>query len=174
MLSGDDEMTLAVMGAGGDGIISVIANATPRLMSELCDCMRDGDIVGARERHFRLLPWMRRRIPRVESAAGEGGAGDDEEDRKRTAPSTRSDGREACGDRAGRAVGRRDIDVSNVSTSHDLLARRIAELSAISSPSAMPNDAEKRSSTRCCGRWSRATCARRNAPSTARGTRCRG
>ncbi len=59
VLSGDDEMTLAVMGAGGDGIISVIANATPRLMSQLCDCMRDGDIVGARDRHFRLLPWMR-------------------------------------------------------------------------------------------------------------------
>jgi 2,3,4,5-tetrahydropyridine-2-carboxylate N-succinyltransferase len=32
--------------------------------------------------------------------------------------------------------------VSNVSTSHDLLARRIAELSAISSPGAMPNDVE--------------------------------
>ena len=59
VLSGDDETTLAVMAAGGDGIISVIANATPRLMSELCDCMRDGDVVGARERHFRLLPWMR-------------------------------------------------------------------------------------------------------------------
>ena len=59
VLSGDDEMTLAVMAAGGDGIISVISNATPRLMSELCDCMREGDVAGARERHFRLLPWMR-------------------------------------------------------------------------------------------------------------------
>src|SRR6478672_9449569 len=52
VLSGDDEMTLAVMAAGGDGIISVISNATPRLMSELCDCMREGDVAGARERHF--------------------------------------------------------------------------------------------------------------------------
>ncbi|HKW48495.1 MAG TPA: 4-hydroxy-tetrahydrodipicolinate synthase [Gemmatimonadaceae bacterium] len=59
VLSGDDEMTLAMMAAGADGIISVIANVTPRLMSQLCDCMRDGDIAGARERHFRLLPWMR-------------------------------------------------------------------------------------------------------------------
>ena len=59
VLSGDDEMTLPVMAAGGDGIISVVSNATPRLMSELCDCMREGDFVGARERHFRLLPWMR-------------------------------------------------------------------------------------------------------------------
>ena len=59
VLSGDDELTLAVMAAGGDGIISVVSNATPRLMSELCDCMRTGDLAGARERHFRLLPWMR-------------------------------------------------------------------------------------------------------------------
>ena len=59
VLSGDDEMTLAIMAAGGDGIVSVVSNATPRLMSELCECMMKGDLPGARERHFRLLPWMR-------------------------------------------------------------------------------------------------------------------
>ena len=59
VLSGDDEMTLAIMAAGGDGIVSVVSNATPRLMSELCECMMKGDLAGARERHFRLLPWMR-------------------------------------------------------------------------------------------------------------------
>jgi 4-hydroxy-tetrahydrodipicolinate synthase len=59
VLSGDDELTLAVMAAGGDGIISVVSNVTPRLMSELCECMKRGDLAGARERHFRLLPWMR-------------------------------------------------------------------------------------------------------------------
>jgi 4-hydroxy-tetrahydrodipicolinate synthase len=59
VLSGDDEMTLAVMAAGGDGIVSVVSNATPRLMSELCECMHRGDLAGARARHFRLLPWMR-------------------------------------------------------------------------------------------------------------------
>jgi 4-hydroxy-tetrahydrodipicolinate synthase len=59
VLSGDDELTLAVMAAGGDGIISVVSNATPKLMSELCECMHRGDLAGARERHFRLLPWMR-------------------------------------------------------------------------------------------------------------------
>src|SRR4051812_29279627 len=36
ILSGDDEMTLPIMALGGDGIVSVISNATPRLMSELC------------------------------------------------------------------------------------------------------------------------------------------
>ena len=59
VLSGDDELTLSVMSAGGDGIISVISNATPRLMSELCECMLKGDLAGARARHFQLLPWMR-------------------------------------------------------------------------------------------------------------------
>ena len=59
VLSGDDELTLPVMAAGGDGIVSVVSNATPRLMSELCECMLRGDLAGARQRHFRLLAWMR-------------------------------------------------------------------------------------------------------------------
>src|SRR5947209_5304113 len=58
VLSGDDELTLGVMAAGGDGIISVVSNATPRLMSELCECMHRGDLAGARDRHFQLIPWM--------------------------------------------------------------------------------------------------------------------
>lgn len=59
VLSGDDEMTLPVMALGGDGIVSVISNATPKLMSQLCDEMRKGNNAGACEIHFRLLPWMR-------------------------------------------------------------------------------------------------------------------
>jgi len=43
VLSGDDEMTLPVMALGGDGVVSVISNATPKLMSQLCDRMRAGD-----------------------------------------------------------------------------------------------------------------------------------
>jgi 4-hydroxy-tetrahydrodipicolinate synthase len=59
VLSGDDEMTLGMMAAGGDGIISVISNATPRLMAQLCEHAAAGNIGAARELHFRLLPWMR-------------------------------------------------------------------------------------------------------------------
>lgn len=59
VLSGDDEMTLPVMAFGGDGIVSVISNATPKLMSQLCEKMRDGDVRAASEIHFKLLPWMR-------------------------------------------------------------------------------------------------------------------
>lgn len=59
VLSGDDELTLPVMALGGDGIISVISNATPKLMSELCNAMRGGDMQRAREIHHQLLAWMR-------------------------------------------------------------------------------------------------------------------
>jgi 4-hydroxy-tetrahydrodipicolinate synthase len=59
VLSGDDELTLPLMALGGDGIISVISNATPRLMAELCNTMAKGDSASACEIHFKLLPWMR-------------------------------------------------------------------------------------------------------------------
>ncbi|HVA58546.1 MAG TPA: 4-hydroxy-tetrahydrodipicolinate synthase [Gemmatimonadaceae bacterium] len=59
VLSGDDEMTLAIMAAGGDGIISVVSNATPRLMAQLCERAAAGDFAAARDVHFTLLPWMR-------------------------------------------------------------------------------------------------------------------
>src|SRR5436190_11156236 len=59
VLSGDDEMTLSVMAAGGDGIISVISNATPRLMAALCTAAEKGDFTEDRRIHLQLLPWMR-------------------------------------------------------------------------------------------------------------------
>ena len=59
VLSGDDELTLPVMAMGGDGIISVVSNATPRLMAELCNAMHSGKVEDARAIHFKLLPWMR-------------------------------------------------------------------------------------------------------------------
>ena len=59
VLSGDDEMTLPVMALGGDGIVSVVSNCTPKLMAQLCDAMRAADFAHARELHFQLLPWMR-------------------------------------------------------------------------------------------------------------------
>jgi 4-hydroxy-tetrahydrodipicolinate synthase len=59
VLSGDDEMTLAAMAAGGDGVISVISNATPKAMARLCDLAANGDAGGARALHLQLIPWMR-------------------------------------------------------------------------------------------------------------------
>ena len=59
VLSGDDEMTLGIMAAGGDGVISVVSNATPKKMAQLCEVSSRGDFNAARQLHFELLPWMR-------------------------------------------------------------------------------------------------------------------
>jgi 4-hydroxy-tetrahydrodipicolinate synthase len=59
VLSGDDPVTLAVVAHGGDGVISVISNATPRLMTELVALARTGNMTAARTIDSRLRPWMR-------------------------------------------------------------------------------------------------------------------
>jgi 4-hydroxy-tetrahydrodipicolinate synthase len=59
VLSGDDELTLPVMAAGGDGVISVVSNAAPRAMAQLVECAAAGRFAEARELHVRLLAWMR-------------------------------------------------------------------------------------------------------------------
>jgi 4-hydroxy-tetrahydrodipicolinate synthase len=58
VLSGDDSLTLPVMALGGEGVISVTSNATPRLMAQLCDSAAANDIVTARNLHRKLQPWM--------------------------------------------------------------------------------------------------------------------
>ena len=58
VLSGDDALTLAIMAAGGDGVISVVSNATPRLMSRLVDWCATGDFAEARALAMRLTPWF--------------------------------------------------------------------------------------------------------------------
>ncbi len=58
VLSGDDSLTLPIMGAGGDGVISVISNVTPRAMAQLTERMHAGDLAGARKIHDRLWSWM--------------------------------------------------------------------------------------------------------------------
>lgn len=58
VLSGDDSLTLPIMAAGGDGVISVTSNATPGPMVELVERLLEGDMTSARELHERLLPWM--------------------------------------------------------------------------------------------------------------------
>lgn len=59
VLSGDDALTLALMGAGGDGVISVVSNATPRAMAELVARCLAGDYAAAHAIDERLEPWMR-------------------------------------------------------------------------------------------------------------------
>ena len=58
VLSGEDSLTLAMMAAGADGVISVTSNATPRSMASLCERAAGGDLAGARALHAELVPWM--------------------------------------------------------------------------------------------------------------------
>ncbi len=58
VLSGEDSWTLPLMAEGADGIISVVSNTTPRLMSELANACTRGDYVAARDINNRLAPWM--------------------------------------------------------------------------------------------------------------------
>jgi 4-hydroxy-tetrahydrodipicolinate synthase len=58
VLSGDDSITLPVMALGGDGVISVTSNVTPRLMAQLTDACTANDMTAARTLHRRLQPWM--------------------------------------------------------------------------------------------------------------------
>ena len=53
--SGDDATGLALMLLGGNGVISVTANAAPKLMHEMCAAALAGDVGRARELNNRLL-----------------------------------------------------------------------------------------------------------------------
>lgn len=58
VLSGDDAWTLALIGAGADGLVSVASNEVPRLMGELVHGALGGDFTKAREIQNRLLPLL--------------------------------------------------------------------------------------------------------------------
>ena len=59
ILSGDDALTFPLLAAGADGVISVVANLAPAVMSQMVERALGGDYEGARELHYRLLPLMR-------------------------------------------------------------------------------------------------------------------
>ena len=56
VLSGDDALTLPLMGLGGHGVVSVVSNLVPERMVALVNAMEQGDLVTARAIHFELLP----------------------------------------------------------------------------------------------------------------------
>ena len=58
VLSGDDALALAVVLLGGDGVVSVISNEAPAMMSALINAALESDIQRARELHYKLLPLM--------------------------------------------------------------------------------------------------------------------
>lgn len=59
VVSGDDAITLQMIAVGGDGVVSVIGNAYPALLSTMVSAALDGAFGKARELHYKLLPMMR-------------------------------------------------------------------------------------------------------------------
>ncbi len=58
MLSGDDNITPAVMGLGGTGVISVASNLYPVKMKRMVDFFLKGDYQGGRTAFYELLDMM--------------------------------------------------------------------------------------------------------------------
>ena len=56
LLSGDDALTLPVLGIGGEGIISVAANIVPQDIVKVVQLFKEGNIQDAQKLHFKLLP----------------------------------------------------------------------------------------------------------------------
>lgn len=55
ILSGDDAITMPLIAAGADGVISVVANAFPEKFSRMVHASQAGNLVKAREEHYDLL-----------------------------------------------------------------------------------------------------------------------
>jgi 4-hydroxy-tetrahydrodipicolinate synthase len=58
VLSGDDFTVLPTMSIGGKGVISVVANVTPKEMSDMCRAFFDQEMDRARTLHYKLLGLM--------------------------------------------------------------------------------------------------------------------
>ncbi|RFC53215.1 4-hydroxy-tetrahydrodipicolinate synthase [Brumimicrobium aurantiacum] len=55
VLSGEDALTMPFTAMGGNGVISVVANALPQQFSEMMKATLEGDLVNAQKIHFQLL-----------------------------------------------------------------------------------------------------------------------
>lgn len=59
VLCGDDALTLALMAAGGDGVVSVVSNLFPKRIADFVNAMLVGDFENARTMHYALLPFFK-------------------------------------------------------------------------------------------------------------------
>ncbi|MCU0652578.1 MAG: 4-hydroxy-tetrahydrodipicolinate synthase, partial [Candidatus Omnitrophica bacterium] len=59
LVAGDDALTLPVLGIGGVGIISVVANVVPRDVANLVSEFEKGNIKKAQSIHYKLLPLIK-------------------------------------------------------------------------------------------------------------------
>lgn len=59
VMSGDDDLTLALMATGGHGLISVVSNLAPIELKVMVQALEDDDIKLARSLHHRFTPLFR-------------------------------------------------------------------------------------------------------------------
>jgi len=59
VISGDDILTLPLLGMGADGVISVIANAYPKEFAEMVSLGLKGEMKKAREIHYKLVDFTK-------------------------------------------------------------------------------------------------------------------
>lgn len=59
VISGDDVLAITIMAIGGEGIISVIANALPGKLSSLIHHCQKGDFAEARKLHYEMIELFR-------------------------------------------------------------------------------------------------------------------
>ncbi len=55
VISGDDNLTLPILACGGDGVISVTANAFPKDFSDMVRAAMEDDMAKARKLHYKLM-----------------------------------------------------------------------------------------------------------------------
>ncbi len=58
VLSGEDDLTLPIITLGGSGVVSVVSNEVPDIMSAMVRAALDGRVADARELHYKLLGLM--------------------------------------------------------------------------------------------------------------------
>jgi len=56
VLSGDDAITMPLMAAGANGVISVVSNAFPEKFNRMVHAAQTGDFETARKEHYDLMP----------------------------------------------------------------------------------------------------------------------
>jgi 4-hydroxy-tetrahydrodipicolinate synthase len=58
VLSGDDAITLPLIALGGKGVVSVVSNEAPSMMSAMTKAAMEGNLTKAKDLHYKLLPLM--------------------------------------------------------------------------------------------------------------------
>ena len=57
--SGNDDHVLALLAAGGKGVITTVGNIIPKMVHDMCQAFFDGDIAESRKLQFRMNPLVK-------------------------------------------------------------------------------------------------------------------